>query len=306
MSLMYRLRALENTFLFLVIIQSIYLHYDLDMKGSYLHLALPFMLTVLIVGVLTFHHWRRQLVLAYILCLINSIFLFFDGIIIIPAWYVYVQALLWTGAFVISTLLFHLPLFPPLSKDATHRHIGCITECIDGMDCRIFYPALEAPSHDKLPNVPFSHHGLHLAIGLGRFVSMPSFLFANTQNGFLSAKANAPVQPPPPPTTTKMKKVNRQGGSGGSGGWPVVIFSHGLGGALELYSSLLEQMASEGMINIYKEISITNTNMHGFKKRCKMLLKYTQNTPIFFFHLSPSHKTNIRNIKHDRISRNIK
>ncbi|OWZ04996.1 Platelet-activating factor acetylhydrolase, plasma/intracellular isoform II protein [Phytophthora megakarya] len=80
----------------------------------------------------------------------------------------------------------------------------------------------------KQSRVPYLHHGDHLMKGLGVFAQLPPWLFHNMSNAQLAALQDAPIAAAP----TSI------------GGWPVVIFSHGLAGSLELYSYLNQQLAS--------------------------------------------------------------
>ncbi|GMG16083.1 unnamed protein product [Phytophthora fragariaefolia] len=61
---------------------------------------------------------------------------------------------------------------------------------------------------------------------------MPAWLFSNMRNARLAARRDAPVAPAP----------------ASSNGWPLVIFSHGLAGSLELYSYVNQQLASHGNV----------------------------------------------------------
>ncbi|CAI5710439.1 hypothetical protein KXD40_005096 [Peronospora effusa] len=64
--------------------------------------------------------------------------------------------------------------------------------------------------------------------GLGVFVNLPSWLFHNMNNARLAALQDAPVA--------------------SSNDWPIVIFSHGLAGSLELYSYVNQELASHGYV----------------------------------------------------------
>ncbi|KAG1709715.1 hypothetical protein DVH05_020369 [Phytophthora capsici] len=131
-----------------------------------------------------------------------------------------------------SSLLFPWPDFSSLH--GPYRTIGCCSTRIGGVECRIFYPSTNE-TREKEDNggvVPYLHHGKHLMKGLGVFAKMPAWLFHNMSNAHLAALQDAPVAPAPT----------------SSQGWPVVIFSHGLAGSLELYSYVNQELASHGFV----------------------------------------------------------
>ncbi|KAL4093519.1 hypothetical protein PRIC1_010953 [Phytophthora ramorum] len=135
------------------------------------------------------------------------------------------MALAWT-----SSLLFPWPDFSQVH--GPHQTIGCRSARLGGVECRILYPSRKGtntPTHD---NVPYLHHGSHLLTGLGVFAQMPAWLFHNMTNAHLAAHQDAPVAPAPTSSV----------------GWPVVIFSHGLAGSLELYSYVNQELASHGHV----------------------------------------------------------
>ncbi|KAG7393076.1 Platelet-activating factor acetylhydrolase [Phytophthora pseudosyringae] len=135
-----------------------------------------------------------------------------------------------------SSLLFPWPDFSRLH--GPHQTIGCRSTRLGSVECRVFYPsASDAQSEtggqsSKRPFAPYLHHGSHLMTGLGVFAKMPAWLFHNMSNAHLAALQDAP---PPPPAAA-------------SDGWPVVIFSHGLAGSLELYSYVNQELASHGHV----------------------------------------------------------
>ncbi|KAE8900634.1 hypothetical protein PF005_g22570 [Phytophthora fragariae] len=130
-----------------------------------------------------------------------------------------------------SSLLFPWPDFSQLH--GPHQSIGCRSTRLGGVECRVFYPAVGGPpAASKSSRVPYLHHGRHLMAGLGAFAKMPAWLFHNMSNAQLAALQDAPVASAP----------------ASSGGWPVVVFSHGLAGSLELYSYVNQQLASHGHV----------------------------------------------------------
>ncbi|KAF0689541.1 Aste57867_19044 [Aphanomyces stellatus] len=213
---MLRQRSIELALLLLVAAQSVCFNV---VPGF----ALQILFGIVELAVLYLHLWRVELAPLYIALALNLV----ASAQSLPSWWwlVWLQASLCVVG-ILSAIVFPLPSFPPLS--AAHPDVGCQTARLHGLDCRIFYPVTRS-SH---PFTPYLHHGQHLAVGLNTFVPhIPAWFFTSLQNGVLSARADAPLQPSPD-----------------AAGWPVVIFSHGLGGALELYSSICQYLASEGMV----------------------------------------------------------
>ncbi|CAK4082704.1 unnamed protein product [Aphanomyces euteiches] len=174
-------------------------------------------------AVLCLHKWRLELIPGYILFVVNAAV----GIsTTAPGWLWAIQGVL-ALLEILFVVLFPLPRFPALSK--AHPDIGCITMRFNKVDCRIFYPA--NPTKPGRPWLRYLHHGKHLAIGLHIFAELPAIFFSSFQNGVLNARVEAPLKSPSTPE-----------------GWPVVVFSHGLGGSLEMYSSFAQSLASEGFI----------------------------------------------------------
>lgn len=126
--------------------------------------------------------------------------------------------------------LFPLPAFPKLQ--GRYQTIGCHTGRYGGVECRVFYPsAMELPRVAPKDRVQYLHHGDHLAKGLSVFSRVPRWIFNNLSNAYLASINEAAIAAPP-----------------SEQGWPLVIYSHGLAGSLELYSTINEQMASQGNI----------------------------------------------------------
>ncbi|OQR96029.1 hypothetical protein THRCLA_07400 [Thraustotheca clavata] len=212
---MERYRAYEVGVIGLIGVQSILTHYPTDVS--------KYIITVLLIGILSVHVWRAALFTGYALCVYNTFLMFgswnFSYIIV-------AQAILW-GWMAVGAYLFQLPQFPKLST--TYPTVGCTTQRFGENDCRIFYPA-NATNKQKYGQMPYLHHGYHLAVGLGIFLKVPSFIFSHFKNAWLHALKEAPLLEP--------RKE----------GWPVLVFSHGLSGTLEMYASINEQLASEGFV----------------------------------------------------------
>ncbi|CAI5709939.1 unnamed protein product [Hyaloperonospora brassicae] len=138
----------------------------------------------------------------------------------------------------LSSALFPWPHLSPLH--GPYAAIGCRSTRLGGIECRVLYPSTtgKAATADRERDrsaakrlVPYLHHGHHVMKGLGRSQNLPAWLFHNMSNAHLSAVEDAPIAPPSLST-----------------GWPVVIFSHGLAGSLELYSSVNQELASQGYV----------------------------------------------------------
>ncbi|EEY54104.1 uncharacterized protein PITG_20138 [Phytophthora infestans T30-4] len=132
-----------------------------------------------------------------------------------------------------SSLLFPWPDFSQLH--GPYQGIGCRSRRLGGVECRVFYPSTDIPRSDTKKTshlVPYLHHGRHLMKGLGVFSKKPAWLFHNMSNAHLAALQDAPVASSP----------------AASIGWPLVVFSHGLAGSLELYSYVNQELASHGNV----------------------------------------------------------
>uniref|UniRef100_A0AAV1V6Y2 1-alkyl-2-acetylglycerophosphocholine esterase n=1 Tax=Peronospora matthiolae TaxID=2874970 RepID=A0AAV1V6Y2_9STRA len=132
--------------------------------------------------------------------------------------------------------------WPDLSQlHGPYRTIGCRAVRLGGIECRVFYPstALDESASPIHPDgvatkrfVPYLHHGHHIMKGLSSSQNLPAWLFHNMSNAHLGALQDAPIA---------SRTLS-------SAGWPVVIFSHGLAGSLELYSCVNQELASHGYV----------------------------------------------------------
>ncbi|ETV76783.1 hypothetical protein, variant [Aphanomyces astaci] len=204
----------EFVVLLLLLVQSVLLHVLPD------H-AVQGIVAAVVLLVFAAHTWRVELTPGYILFILNTA----SGLSqsAAPLWLAWVQGVLFVLA-IAATFLFPLPLFPRPSY--LHPLVGCTSMRLRGVDCRIFYPT---DTKDGGTALPYLHHGKHLAIGLHTFINLPTWFFASLSNGTLWARVGVPV-------------------AKSSGGWPVLVFSHGMGGSLEMYSSITQYVASEGFV----------------------------------------------------------
>ncbi|KDO24842.1 hypothetical protein SPRG_09675 [Saprolegnia parasitica CBS 223.65] len=214
---MERVRAIEVGLVLLTAAQSVLAQVETASEvGRYI-------ITVVLVGVLAFHIARGVLVPGYALMVLNTVLMFGSFSV---QYIVIAQALLWV-LLALGVYLFPLPAFPKMTS--TYPNVGCITDRLEDLDVRIFYPS--PASSSKRIFLPYLHHGKHLAIGLSIFAKIPAFIFSHFKNAWLHAVVDVPLLPPP-----------------SKNGWPVLVFSHGLGGSLEMYAVLHEQLASQGYI----------------------------------------------------------
>ena len=237
---MQRLRWIETFLLLVITIQSIFV---LSTNSSSLTRDIGVGITsaVLILYLLPQHKWRFELTFAYAALVANLCYLFANSD--------HPSAGLLIGLLAVAiliTFLFQLPDFPALP--GAYKTIGCVTKRINGMDCRVYYPScMESHSSKKFERnqkrIPYLHHGHHLAKGLSVFSKVPAITFNNLQNGYLHARANLNIADFSLPNNESIEQES-------STGWPIVVFSHGLGGSIELYTSIHEQIASEGIIVI--------------------------------------------------------
>lgn len=114
-----------------------------------------------------------------------------------------------------------------------YKALGVTVGRFGGIECRVLYPSGKTPSTVPLrERASMLHHGEHSLKGMSVFSGVPQWLFGCLRAGYLAAVPNAPVAAPP--STTER--------------WPVVVFSHGLGGCIDIYSALTQQLASEGNV----------------------------------------------------------
>jgi len=128
-----------------------------------------------------------------------------------------------------------------------HADIGAHTLRIpDSTQCQVFYPA--SPSNKKS-----SHHPYFRAEAVE---GLADFLQKNKNKrllNFLNARRHPCLIDATPKTTTDTthhdEKRHKTGGrSSPPSSFPVVVFSHGLGGSLEMYTQLCRNLASHGFI----------------------------------------------------------
>lgn len=179
------------------------------------------------------HQWRRELGAVYL-----SLVLFVTSLLASYAASAWSTTLRWGSVVSLAlgcvvAFLFPLPDLTQLHGE--YQTIGGRACWYGGVECRVFYPSSEARPNkvQERKRLPYLHFGDHLMRGLQVFSQVPQWAFGNFRNASLAAVEQAPVAIPP---TLE--------------GWPVVIFSHGLAGSLEMYASVNQQLASDGNIVI--------------------------------------------------------
>jgi platelet-activating factor acetylhydrolase len=192
----------------------------------------------LLAALLVLHHWRKELLPAYVALALRVASLVAaspTATALLEAPFphnVWVERISVVGVMLSALVAFIFPLPDLAVLYGKHQHIGCRAMRLGGVDCRVFYPAAATRGSPVAvtKRVPYIHHGAHLAKGLRDFSNVPEWCFNNLSNAFLAAVADAPVAEKP------------------AGGFPLAIFSHGLGGSLELYAFVNQQLASAGNV----------------------------------------------------------
>ncbi|TYZ67631.1 hypothetical protein PybrP1_011408 [[Pythium] brassicae (nom. inval.)] len=151
-----------------------------------------------------------------------------------------------TGSVALAVALLVLFPWPDLTRlHGPYQSIGVTTMRLGDVECRVLYPSAKAPSAVPLSRrASMLHHGEHVLKGMSAFTRMPQFLFGCLNSGLLAAIPNAPVATP----ETRAADSSSTGSDGGAKRWPLVVFSHGLGGTIDIYSAVTQQLASDGNI----------------------------------------------------------
>lgn len=123
------------------------------------------------------------------------------------------------------SMVFKIPELPSVTGKYA---IGCTVRIIRGLETRVFYPT-QVAGDVKTTKISYLHFERHLAHGLGSFTKLPALMFRHFRHSKLDANENTPML-----STSKR--------------WPVFIFSHGLGGTLEMYSNIVQEIASHGFV----------------------------------------------------------
>lgn len=134
---------------------------------------------------------------------------------------------------------------PPPGPHVVGVHDARLPDAAGGHRVRLFYPA--APGAASAPPrwLPASARGLvdETALGVLRFIRAPAApllaLLATPLARVRLEHARADAAPAPPPP--------------GSRGWPLALFSHGLGGSLAAYTLLCMDAASYGRVVVAVE-----------------------------------------------------
>lgn len=118
-----------------------------------------------------------------------------------------------------------------------HQELGVLRTRLPGtVGCQITYPAAAAAAAAAHPRKPLPYFRAATLGGLAHYTRMSRFLF-----GVLGARRHPAIHAAPAAT--------RDGGADGRGArFPLIVFSHGLGGCMEMYSQLCRHLASCGYI----------------------------------------------------------
>lgn len=135
------------------------------------------------------------------------------------------------GSILSSGLGLHGAIPPALGP---HRNVGILRLRIPGSTyAQIFYPALpDAENTHTWPEVKYYREAA--VKGLANFVEVPYSLMSNLVNVKHPFLLNAEIEPSEEP-------------------YPLVMFSHGLGGSAEMYSKVCMDMASLGFVVVALE-----------------------------------------------------
>ena len=100
----------------------------------------------------------------------------------------------------------------------------------DAPDAQIFYPA--APRTSPFERHPLQYMRPAAMEGLAAWLKLPQLMFRHLTRAAHPCAVDA--EPLPPPAESR--------------GWPVVVFSHGLGGNNDIYVKTCSDLASRGMV----------------------------------------------------------
>eukprot|EP00474_Spongospora_subterranea_P004644 CRZ05102.1 hypothetical protein [Spongospora subterranea] len=182
--------------------------------------ALSWVVPIAVILLLSRHNWRISLSSMYLSIAISMASRL--GILVHPSFSY--RAILLILALLL--LIIHpLIVFPPLTGP---YHVGCITTQLNGVDVRIFHPCVkQGATSDLISYLEWRN----TPKGIAKYSKMPSVLLSHMSSFRLRSYRKTPVSD---------QAVHH----------PVIIFSHGLAGTFEIYSSLVEEWASRGFITV--------------------------------------------------------
>lgn len=211
--------------------------YQLSFASAQQYLATQAVLFVCISVLLLLHRTRREISPLYIAALA-----YISQSAVREPYRWLVEGVLYkiavAGVIFTAVLVLIFP-YPDLSElHGEYKSIGVTVGRFGGIECRVLYPSAKTPS-SLSPDMraPFLHHGEHVLKGMSVFSGVPQWVFGCLRSGFLAALPNAPVAIPDVATGDNNEKK-----------WPLVIFSHGMGGSIDLYSVVTQQLASDGNV----------------------------------------------------------
>jgi len=131
------------------------------------------------------------------------------------------------------------PRIPNLANGVPYPNIG-LSDVQFGdratFRARVFYPA----STSAGPVAPYLHDGVRTSAGMARLVRFPAFLLQHLAAASSGCTADAPVSTDP-------------ARAGFDNGFPVLVYSHGMGGNADMGSYLFRHMASLGIVVVAVE-----------------------------------------------------
>lgn len=209
-------------------------HYQQSFASAQQYLATQAALLVTITALLLLHRTRREISPLYFAALA-----YISQSTVREPFRWLVEGLFYkiavAGVVFAAVLVLIFP-WPDLSVlPGEYKSIGVMVGRFGGIECRVFYPSAKAPSKlspDK--RVSWLHHGEHVLKGMSVFSGVPQWVFGCLRSGFLAALPNAPVAIPD--------------GVAAGEKWPLVVFSHGMGGSIDLYAVVTQQLASAGNV----------------------------------------------------------
>jgi len=155
-----------------------------------------------------------------------------------------------------------LPLHPsrapaaPSGPCADVAHLDLPLEGGGGAYCnvRVFYPAAVAAEGGAEPGPPYFKDGGECAAGLAHFMQLPAAVFAWIRHlppwTVEGDRARAPLALEAALAAAGAAGLLPAGGGGGGGArrLPVAVYSHGLAGAPDMYSSTIAELVSHGVV----------------------------------------------------------
>lgn len=170
--------------------------------------------------VLHFHRFRVYCLPVYFTILNHFYIVYKDGYVIYPK-----MQLLCIGFSVILTqCLIKIIKMPKLTGA---YQVGGRLEAFGPVECRVFYPCI---AHSLEQEMDYLEYDDYQAQGVSRFTGLPPVMLEGEKHVKIHARKNAAVCESP------------------ENGFPVALFSPGLGATLEMYAAFTTELASQGFV----------------------------------------------------------